>query len=322
MVIVLIFLIFCILNSKDDFNKNSDDNTIQGKDEVVQENDEIEFMENIKLLTDKYLWKMKVINEDGAILYKYPNSEILTKLSLGSEIYAIGDRYSYENGYYITVAYTIGTDNVTNYGYIKYTDLTLLDDVNYFSNNYETSSKYLVIDDEAYLYNGPGLLFEEKNNKINIPVGEILDVSYYNVLENTSNKWLYVTYNDYSGWILECVDATERNVYDENIEGNQGYKGCVRKVNETNGNLMIGTKIKNLYSDFAMKEKIDVIPENTNLKYYYTVNSGGGRELFNVDYNNKSGWIVGVYTDDCSDVDGDETFFTKDKSSNNYKFCQ
>lgn len=327
LVIILLLIIgcFCLSSFFNSSDKNDTDNDIVEEDDVVDDADLV----SIILNNDKYLWKMKVANKHGAYVYEKDNYAIISKLDYGTEISILGDYVSYsvfqeesvdydnftlntiKNHYYFLISYVGDSEN--NIGYISYNDVTLVNENNYFSNEYNDSKKYYVSSNEIYLYDGPGLLFEKEQSVV-IPQGELLEVKYYNKI--MARDWLYVKYKNYSGWITQCRYHEVNDPYSGIIVNN-----CVEEVISESGKLTVNQDRVFLYKDVNSKEKIDVITSGSEITYDYKLVEPGIIK-YHTNYNELDGFVIGVDVseEDC-DKDNDGKLYIMAQSDGSIKTC-
>ena len=117
------------------------------------------------------------------------------------------------------------------------------------------------------IYNGPSKNLYKRANKV-IPALTEITYSYIDNEENTDNKYVYVTYDGVSGWVL-------LNIIDEEV------------AIKENGKIMIINPDNIELKDDIYGNKVDnTIEENTILEYeYYT------KYQYNVKYQNNSLWL-------------------------------
>lgn len=204
------------------------------------------------------------------------------------------DFNKYKEYYY----YTVKIDDKV--GYVKYTDVKIIENsIN--TDNKGEKRKYYIYEDE-YLFSGPRLSFQQTNETKKIPKGEIVDTNTYSQIGN--GLWLYVTYNGQSGWILE------RYFNSVNYPYNNIYYGNAVKIIEKSGKINTGNNIINL-NKYALSdevEEITKIPTNNELIYDYEVADYDAVYL-HVKYNNTEGWIKEIEASNCDDKKDDGNLY-------------
>lgn len=232
------------------------------------------------------LYKVKTNLDAGTPVYiDYNKNFIGNKIESNKELDVIGDAINYtknnrvgnfvfdnfRNQYYFLVRF----DN--RVGYVKYNDVSFIDNsVNY--NNKMNGKKYYLSSDTE-LYNYPGL-FGQSNEKI-IPRGEIvLSNIYYNV---GNANWLYVDYQGNKGWIVE-VNNKNDYPYKNVLYGNASL------IEEKSGKVRTDSKNYMLYKYAFSSEKVMDLPQNIELNYDYYVTLNDGI-YYHVSYNDNQGWV-------------------------------
>lgn len=195
------------------------------------------------------------------------------------------------------ISYSFDDEN-SEIGYIKYSDVELIEGNNFLSSEYDSNKKYYVSSNDVHLYDGPGLLFEN-NDLVVLPKGELLDVKYYNQID--SRRWLYVTYEDYSGWVMQCRYNTVNDPYSSIV-----VDKCVDEVLTDEGILKINQENVFLYKDAKSNEKISAIVTGSEIAYDYKITEPG-MVKFHVNYDGIDGFIIGVETIDgtCENLKND-----------------
>lgn len=302
-------------------DKNGIDTDVNNNDSYNGEDDNLA---QITLNNNKYLWKMKVNNLDGAYVYDTgyvecidsvcERGEIISKLEYGIELNVIGDfvfqgvlsddKINYdkfkfddiENYYSILISYN-SLDGENKIGYIKYSDVLLIDANNFNSNEYEFSKKYYVSSDNVYLYDGPGLLYESNDEK-KLSKGDLLEVKYYNQV--FSRNWLYVSNDKYDGWVMQCRYNTVNEPYSIVINN------CVDEIVEKNGDLEINQDGVILYEDTDGNNKLTEITKGSLINYNYMIYEPGVVKFY-VSYNNFNGFIIGLESSSGSCVNNENS---------------
>ena len=163
-------------------------------------------------------------------------------------------------------------------GYVKYADMEFVADSVHYDNQ-QTNQKFYVYNDE-YLYNGPGLFFQD--SQFMIPKGSIINSSIYYYISGV--RWLYVDYEGHKGWILESCRDSKNYLY-RNI-----VYGSANLVEEKKGSINIGDNNTSLFRYAFSSDKIADLPKNLDLSYdYITANSGV--IYYHVVYNGMDGFI-------------------------------
>lgn len=313
-------------NEEDSVDINENDNN-----QNVVDDDLTTGLEKITLNDDEYLWEMVVINPDGAYVYESTNNTVISKLEYGTRISIFGDYVDIrvlnvdgvdyddftlddiKDYYYVIISYSV-SEGKNQIGYVKYNDVSLIDADNYNSLEYDDIKKYYVSNNETYLYDGPGLLFE-KENSIVIPEGEILEVKYYNQI--FSRNWLYITYKNYSGFVMGCRYHSVNEPYSIVINN------CVDEIISESSKLKINQDNVFLYKDAAGEEKVSVIVSGSEINYDYKINSEPGIIKFHTNYNGIDGFLFGVEIneDDCGNLDDDGKLYIISQRDGNIKTC-
>lgn len=246
----------------------------------------------------KYVYKIKVINKNGALVYdstQRSTQNIIETIETGKELEVFGDfvdttelntsAYGYDH---------LKFDEIKNYHYfaidlccerkyVKYSDVEIIESSIVTSEKFDETKKIYVHHD-TYLYSGPGLNFQENNNNNNnkINKGTILEVNIYNRID--AANWFYVNYNGNKGWILEDYFTSVDYPY------NEVAWGSAVLLDETKGEIYL-EKEENLYKyAFSNDNIISKIPKGTKISYDY-VTGETGVDYYHINYNGNSGWI-------------------------------
>lgn len=325
LIIGSIFILLFLNNSDNNIVNNIEDDII-GKEEVNTDN-----FVSITLNDDEYLWKMQVTNHDGAIVYEKNKFSAISKLDYGTEISVLGDYVSQsvfqendidydnftlseiENHYYFLISYSIANGQ-SEIGYINYNDVGLIDGSNYFLNEYNENKKYYVSSNKTYLYEGPGLLFERNSLSV-VFLGELLSVKYYNQI--LSRNWLYITYENYSGWVMQCQYNPVNDPYNSIV-----VNDCVDEVISENGTLNINQDNVFLYKDISFEEKIDEIVDGSELTYDYKLVEPGIVK-YHTNYNGKDGFVIAVDVneEDCEQANDGKLYIIM-QSDGSFETCK
>ena len=242
---------------------------------------------------DKYIYKIKITNPSGATVYdNYEKSDqnIIGKIDYGKEIRVVADKVDtrefekddYNNFNEIKNYYYFAIDVCGSAQYVKYSDVEIIDSSIANYNTFDKTTKFYIHKDE-YLFSGPGLSFEQKNEDEKIPKGTIINVDKYIRIGN--GHWLYVNYNGKSGWIL-------REYFNSVLYPYNSYKyGSAVDLDEEKGELYL-EKDENLYKyAFSQNDIILNIPKETKVSYDYSTGEPG-ITYYHINYNNISGWII------------------------------
>ena len=297
-------------NDLSNVNNNDEQEEQNSTEDNIEKNEDIELNNNNKdnlnydketdncdkdykyVYADKYIYKIKIINPSGATVYdNYEKSEqnIIGKIDYGKEIRVVADKVDtneFKKDYYnnfneIENYYYFAIDVCGSAQYVKYTDVEIIDTTITNYNTFDKTTKFYIHEDE-YLFNGPGLSFEQKNEDEKIPKGTILNVDKYISIGN--GHWLYVNYNGKSGWIL-------REYFNSVLYPYNSYKyGSAVSLDEEKGELYLKNE-ENLYKyAFSTDEIISKIPKGTKIYYDYST-SEPGFTYYHINYNDYSGWI-------------------------------
>lgn len=282
-----------------DNNTSENDNSTTNNDNVVNNNNEEQETcdKNYSIMyNDKYIYKVKVTNKSGAMVYdNYMKSaqNVIETLETGKEFgvvadiidtmefYAHNQKEKYDGFDEIKNYYYFVIDVCGEPKYIKYSDVEIIESSIVTSQKFSETLKFYVHSDE-YLYSGPGLSFERNNKDEKIYKGTILDVNVYSRIGNA--LWLYVNSNGQNGWILREVFNSANYPYN-----NMKYGSAV-ELDEEIGEIYIAND-ENLYKyAFSTDNIISKIPKGTKVSYDY-ITSEPGISYYHINYNDNSGWI-------------------------------
>ena len=180
-------------------------------------------------------------------------------------------------------------------GYVKYSDVEIVSDSIHYKKN-EKSNKYYVYEDE-YLYNGPGVSFQDY--KVKVPKGTILSTDTY--INSGNAIWLYVEYLGNKGWLLESCYNSVNYPYNNVVYGN------TNEIVEESGSFNVGNNSVTIYKYPFSNEGIVDISKNDSVNYdYYT--SLPGIDYYHVSYNGVDGFIT-VIKSYCKDKKNDGNLY-------------
>ena len=139
----------------------------------------------------------------------------------------------------------------------------------------EEPTKYYTYKTGGYLYKGPSKIYDKVFSE-EIPVGTILTTKYY-----SSAGWVYVTYNNKSGWIFIYSKNDRSNPYPDDTS-------FARFTDET----LITVPGSKLTDD--SDNVIGTITDFTEVKInYYTgyIGAYAGYGKYNINYKGQTGWV-------------------------------
>jgi len=290
-----------INNSNENDTENEEDNQSQNDKYLTDEDYDFDY--DLEKCKEKYksyyihdeIYKIKVTNPSGAKVYDSPwekgwekDQEIINTVEYGKELSVVGDTAdgmkidSYDNFDEIKEDYYFAIHVCGKGQYIKYSDVEIIDDSITNYKTYDKITKFYVYEDE-YLYSGPGLSFEEKNDEYKVSKGTILSADKYITIG--SAEWAYVNLNGKKRWLLEPPAQPVTYPYADFKYPNTA------KIDDEKGELYLENEEKLYKYAFSGNEVILNIPKGTKVSYDYTT-AEPGCIYYHVNYNNNSGWIA------------------------------
>ncbi len=255
------------------------------------------------MYSDKYIYKAKVINKEGAKVYNSNQKKfqkVIDTIKNGSEVSIVADtidqdqfnkniqketydKYNlYDNFENIKDYYYFAIDTCGEPKYIKYSDVAIIQSSITQPEKYETERKIYIHNDE-YLFSGPGLSFENFNKEKIIPKGSILSINSY--IRIGSAHWLFINTNELNGWILE------ERFNSVNYPYNNVKYGSAVFLEEEGGNITLENDTSLYKYPFSSKEEILKIRKGITVSYEYRT-SEIGINYYYINYNGNSGWIM------------------------------
>ena len=301
-VIIIILLVLVVLSAtgtisfKSDTIDNSNSQTNENNNSTISSNDINNCDKNYSYMyNDKAIYKVKVINNSGAKVfsdYHKNNQNTITTIEKDSEIGVVADvvdiesfqsdtkKQTYDKFEEIKDYYYFAIETCGEPKYIKYTDVSIIDDSINTSEKFDKTQKIYLYANQ-YLYSGPGLSFED--NKELITKGSIVEVDTYSRIGTAI--WLYVNKSDQKGWILQSHFNSVNYPYN-NIK-----YGSANVLEEKNGELTLENETKLYKYPFSTDELILQIPSGTKISYDYFT-SEPQIIYCHINYNGNEGWIT------------------------------
>lgn len=214
-----------------------------------------------------------ISNKSGASLYDY-NYRVIGTIPYDTKI-TVHFEYTYNGIIYGSVTYNGKS------GEIRLSDATIYQteiDLSQFD-KLDTPSQLYVFGEDAYLYNGPSVVYGRVSDGKNIPVGETVTYEYY------SDAWVYVTYDGVEGWLLNYPYF---KIYDD-------LNTSVAQVTSGDSKIMTIATITSLSVDPSQPEKtVSVtIPVGTEISYRYYYAAPNSEYVY-IEYDGVKGWLYVV----------------------------
>lgn len=282
------------VDNKNQTKEKNNDNITESNSSNIVSNDVDNCEKNYSYMyNDKKIYKVKVNNSGAEVYdtYRKNNQNIITTLKKNSEIGVVADivdiesyqedtkKQKYNKFEEIEDYYYFAIETCGEPKYIKYSDVSIINNSIITSEKFDKKQKIYVYDNQ-YLYNGPGLSFED--NKKLITKGSIVEVDTYNRIGTAI--WLYVNTKEYKGWILQSRFNSVNYPYN-NIK-----YGSAVPIDEKSGELTLEIESILYKYAFSTEESIIKIPTGTKIDYDYYVTEPG-IIYYHVKYNNNEGWI-------------------------------